>query len=170
MKRIPIITVLFLLLVCSDVLIGQVAIAASPQKKCGPSDKVEAKVSNVVCNTKANNLTFDLTVTNAGVPHTTVGSGFSILRITSPNPSIYSLGSNNTLNKFSVTTSLGSGCPAITDYFVNFQSPIICEPSLQLATVAAPVPTLSQWSLVVLGFLLLIVGVVAMNNKRLVNT
>lgn len=135
---------------------------------CTDADDVKAIASDVVCH-GGDYLTFNLTITQGGVPVDLAGYSGLKYAITSGSSSIIAFLCDGcffglTVENLQVTTMSGTGCPDISTLKANLPSPL-CDPALELAATKA-IPTIGEWGLIILGLLLTIFGVLAMVNKK----
>lgn len=125
---------------------------------CTPADNVVVTVTNLVC-VGGDHLEFNLTITKNGA----VVGGTTDIKRTSNGVAIAAsfLGA---VNGVPVVANTGTGCPDLTSLYVDFApaTTLNCEP---LLLIPPPIPTMGQWGLISLGFLLLIFGIVGIRQK-----
>jgi hypothetical protein len=139
------------------------------------------EVDNVDC--QGSDLSFDLTVTSGGVPHTVTGSyGISFFTAGDQNQSTlfyFAPNTNDVIEDYTITTTLNEGitCDDIIDQELEIAEfpydnnlGVGCAFSGGTATFSnapAAIPTMGEWGLIILGLSLVIFGVVVL---RRVNT
>ncbi len=138
----------------------------------------EISVTNVACDSETDELTFDLTITEDGVPVEVSSSGSYSVSLSNEDETVFfgSAPSNGmgtiVLSDAPVTGGFsdGFGCDNIAGLSLTLQSQgngnMVIDNFLPAAssTAAAPIPTLGEWGLIILIICLSVIGLVKIRS------